>query len=106
MVRPIKNAEKGFLLRPLNFIFGAPSHIAILRALHCRMGMTGRDVARVAGLSQQGAAEGLRRLERAGMVKRLPVGNAYLYTLNTELKIVREGLLPMLEREQAGELAE
>lgn len=106
MVRPIKDADKGFLSRPLNLIFGAPSHIAILRALRLPMGMTGRDVARAAGLSQQGAAAALASLVRTGVVKCLHVGRANLYTLNTELKIMQEGILPLLEKEFAGALGE
>jgi predicted nucleotidyltransferase len=100
MARPLKEADARFLLRPLTVIFGAPSHVALLRALgRSGTGMTGREVARTAGVAQQSAAEGLARLERAGVVKSIPVGRAYLYTLNRELKIVREGILPLLEKE-------
>jgi predicted nucleotidyltransferase len=100
MVRPLKGAEARFLLRPLNVIFGAPSHVALLRALaRSGMGMTGREVARAAGVAQQSASEGLARLERAGVVKSIPAGRAYLYTLNRELKIVHEGILPLIEKE-------
>jgi predicted nucleotidyltransferase len=100
MVRPLKEADARFLLRPLNVIFGAPSHVALLRTLaRSGTGMTGREVARAAGVAQQSATDGLARLERTGVVKSIPAGRAYLYTLNRELKIVREGIFPLLEKE-------
>lgn len=100
MVRPLKRAASGFLRRPLDAIFGAPSHVALLRALaHAGSGLTGRQVAREAGVAQQAVLEGLARLERSGIVTKIAAGRAYLFRLQRERLVVREGLLPLLEAE-------
>lgn len=100
MARPLKSAAGRFLLRPLNVVFGAPSHVAILRALAgAAGGLTGREVARAAGVAPRAAMEGLRRLEEAGIVRHTPVGRAYLFELCRDHRLVRGGLLPLLERE-------
>ncbi|MBI2933922.1 MAG: nucleotidyltransferase domain-containing protein [Planctomycetes bacterium] len=100
MVRPLGNARRRFLLRPLNVIFGAPSHVALLRALaQAGRGLTGREVARAARVAQRAALDGLVRLEQAGVVRRTPAGRAFLYELRRERHLVRTGILPLLERE-------
>jgi predicted nucleotidyltransferase len=100
MVRPLKVAGGRFLLRPLNVVFGAPSHVAILRALFgAGRGLTGREVARTAGIAQRSAMEGLDRLEEARLVRRTPVGRAYLFELDREHRLMKKGILPLLERE-------
>jgi len=63
MARPLKVARGKFLLRPLNVVLGAPSHVALLRALSgAGRGLTGGEVARAAGVAQRAAMEGLARL--------------------------------------------
>jgi len=100
MVRPLKVAQGKFLLRPLNVVFGAPSHVALLRALSgAGRGLTGREVARAAGVAQRAAMEGLARLEGAGLVRRTPAGRAYLYELRRDHRLVRGGILPLLDLE-------
>lgn len=100
MARPLKGAQGRFLLRPLNVIFGAPSHVAILRALAgADRGLTGREVARAAGVAPRAAMEGLSRLEKAGVARSTPVGRAYLFELRRDHRLVRTGLLPLLQKE-------
>jgi predicted nucleotidyltransferase len=100
MARPLKQAQGRFLLRSLNAIFGAPSHVALLRALALGgRGLTGREVARAAGVAQRAGLDGLARLEDAGIVRRTPAGRAFLYELRREHRLVRKGLLPLLEQE-------
>lgn len=102
MVRPLRRVSGGFLYRPLDVVFGAPSHIAILRALNgAASGLTGRQVAKGAGIAQGAAAEGLRKLVRAKIVRQQPAGRAFLYTLNRDLPLVDSAVQPMLEFERS-----
>ena len=100
MARPLKLGGRKFLLRPLNAVFGAPSHVALLRALAgAGRGLTGREVARAAGVAQRAALDALARLEEAGIVRRTPAGRANVYELKREHRLVRSALLPLFEQE-------
>jgi len=100
MARPLKSASRRFLLRPLNVVFGAPGHIAVLRALHgASRGLTGREVARAAGIAQGAAMNGLDRLEAARLVRRTPAGRAYLFDLDRDHRLLKWGILPLLDQE-------
>jgi predicted nucleotidyltransferase len=100
MARRLKAAGGKFLLRPLNVIFGAPSHVALLRALtQAGRGLTGREVARAAGVAQRAGLDGLARLENAGIVRRTPAGQAYVFELRRDHRLVRSGIVPLLEQE-------
>lgn len=100
MVRRLKAAGSRFLLRPLNVIFGAPSHVAILRALvQAGRALTGREVSRAAGVAQRAGLEGLARLEAAGVVRRTPAGRAFIFDLRREHRLVAAGIVPLLEVE-------
>lgn len=90
-----------YLRRPLDAALEAPSHLAILRVLRDRAtGMTGREIARAAGLSHMAAHDSLARLEGMGVVRRLPAGRAYLFELNRKHWLVKRALLPLLEAER------
>lgn len=103
MARRLKTADGKFLLRPLNVIFGVPSHVALLRALtHAGRGLTGREVARAAGVAQRAGLDGLARLENAGIVRRTPAGQANVFELRREHRLVQRAILPLFEQE--GEL--
>ncbi len=55
--------------RPLDQVFAAPSHIAILRALlDSAEGMSGRQVARLAEVNHQACAVALGRLEELSVL--------------------------------------
>lgn len=100
MARPLRQAQGRFLLRSLNVIFGAPSHVALLRALaQAGRGLTGREVARAAGVAQRAGLDGLARLEETGIVRKTPAGRAFLYELRREHRLVGKGILPLLEQE-------
>ncbi len=100
MVRPLRVAGTRFSSRPLDVVLGAPSHIAILRALrHAVGGLTGREVARQARIAPYAAMGGLARLESAGVIRRRPAGRAYLFELRGNRLLVKEGLLPLLDLE-------
>ena len=102
MSRTLKSSGGRFLLRPLNVLFGAPGHVSILRALaQAGRGLTGRETARAAGVAQRAGLDGLGRLEDAGVVRRTPAGRAFLFELRRDNRLVREGILPLLEAEAA-----
>ena len=57
--------------RPLDEALAAWSHLAVLRALQdAALGMTGRELARQAGLSHRACHNALNRLERLHLVQR------------------------------------
>lgn len=102
MVRPLSHRNVGYLRHPLDLIFGAPSHIAVLRAVTQRdQGATGAELARVARTTNQAALDSLGRLEEVGIVSRLPMGRGYLFRLNRSHHLVKYGLLPLLHEEIA-----
>jgi predicted nucleotidyltransferase len=87
--------------RPLDRVFAAPSHIAILRALQdTAEGMSGRQVARLAGINHQACAIALGRLEELGVVRRQGAGQSQLFQLNREHGLVRDLLVPLLAQER------
>lgn len=102
MVRPLASRDRDFARHPLNVLFGAPSHIAVLRTLFwAGAGMTGRAIARMSGVAVQAAHEALGRLEEAGLVRWLPQGRAHVYELCREHFLVSRGIGPILEAEAA-----
>jgi len=93
--------RKNTILRPLDIIFSAPSHIAILRALkNVKEGLSGREVARRAGINHQTCADALIRLESRGVILRLGSGKTQLFRLNHNSSLVGSVILPMLAAEQ------
>lgn len=100
MVRRVDRQARGYLRRPLNVLFAAPSHAAVLRALaHRARGASGMEIARAAGVAHQATLDSLARLETVGIVSRLPLGRGYLFSLNREHGLVQRGLLPLLDEE-------
>lgn len=93
--------QNGILRTPLNRIFYAPSHIAVLRALIDSLeGMSGREVARQAGINHQSCAQAISRLEEVGILQRRGSGKTQLIRLNRENFLVKELLLPLLKKER------
>ncbi len=57
--------------RPLDHILSARSQIAVLRVLlDSAHGLTGREIARQAGMNHQACIEALSRLETLGLLRR------------------------------------
>ena len=87
--------------RPLDQIFAATSHVAVCRALlDTAEGMSGRQVARQAGINHQTCAVALGRLEDIGIVRRQGSGQTQLFRLNRENLLVRDLLIPLLTKER------
>lgn len=94
--------QTSFLNSPLNWVFSAPSNIAVIRALKdSREGMSGRAAARAAGFTHQACRRALRDLESAGIIVRQGAGHTQLVRLNFENILVKEALLPMFRAEKS-----
>ncbi|HEX4048447.1 MAG TPA: hypothetical protein VH309_11460 [Elusimicrobiota bacterium] len=92
--------QRGHLARPLDAIFGSASRLAALRALAgARESMSGRQVARRAGINHQAAALALKDLEKAGVVQRREASRAILWRLDRRRFLVDEALLSLFEAE-------
>lgn len=84
----------------LNHIFSSRSRIAVLRVLqHYKIGITGREIARLTGLSPKSALSALSLLENIKIIKRVIGGRDHLFTLNRDNYLVKNGILPILQIE-------
>jgi predicted nucleotidyltransferase len=93
--------RRSLFRRPLDRIFSAPSHVAILRALlDSAEGMSGRRIARLADVNHQACATALGRLEEVGVVQRQGAGQSQLFRLNREHVLVRDLIVPLLKKER------
>jgi predicted nucleotidyltransferase len=91
----------GVFRRPLDAVFAAPSHLALLRVLaESPHGASGRELARLAGLSHQAANNALARLTELGLVRRVGRGRTFLYVLNTAHTLFTRLIRPLLRGEQ------
>lgn len=98
MIPPKSRA--GYLRHPLDALFGAPAHVAILRALRrFPMGATGRQLSAAAGLYPQAVLDGLARLEWIGLARKRVAGRSYLFELNRRHWLSRQVLPGLLDRE-------
>jgi predicted nucleotidyltransferase len=89
------------LKHPLSSVFAVSSHLAILRALQDnREGLSGRAIAREAGINHQACAVALRKLEAIGVVKRQGADRTQLIRLNFDNYLVRDLILPLLRKER------
>ncbi|MBI4056862.1 MAG: MarR family transcriptional regulator [Elusimicrobia bacterium] len=95
------NSRTSLLEHPLDWIFSAPSHIAVLRALRdSKEGMSGRAVAREAGINHQACAQAIKRLEAQGVIRRQGSGQTQLIHLNFDNVLVQEVLLSLVRKER------
>lgn len=93
--------KPSLLDRPLDWILAAPSHLAVLRALmDTQEGMSGRALARQAGINHQTCAQTVRRLEALGVVQRQGSGKTQLIRMNFEHVLIERGVLPLLRKER------
>ena len=91
---------KGHLARPLDAVLSAPSRLAVLRALfRAKSPLSGRALARSAGINHQGAAVALAALAKLGLVERRPAGRSDEWRLDRRRWLMTELLLPLFERE-------
>ncbi len=91
---------KGHLARPLDAVLSAPSRLAVLRAMvRAKSPLSGRALARIAGINHQGAAVALAALAKLGLVERRPAGRSDQWRLDRNRWLMSELLLPLFERE-------
>lgn len=84
----------------LNHIFSSSSHIAVIRSLqYHKIGITGREIARLSGLSPKSALYALSSLENIKIVNRVVGGRDHLFTLNRQNYLVKNGIIPLLQIE-------
>ena len=75
--------KHSFTQYPMQEIFSAPSHIAILRVLNqITQGISGRELARRAAINDRTCRLALGRLERFGVVENMGTGKIKLFRLN------------------------
>ncbi len=90
-----------FVSSPLDWVFAAPSHAPLLRALKdSAEGMSGRAAARAAGINHQACKLALDRLEALGVVRRRGGGRTQLVSLNFDNALVQGALLPLYRSEK------
>jgi len=93
--------QLNLLEHPLSWVFSQSGSIAVLRALmDNREGMSGRAVARAAGMNHQTCAVAVNRLELLGLLKRQGSGKIQLIRLNSKNLLIRDLLLPLLRSER------
>jgi predicted nucleotidyltransferase len=84
----------------LDEIFSRWSNVAVLRALNkYAVGISGREVARVAGITVKNCFIALNDLEDIGIVTRIRGGRDHLFSLNREHFLVKQGIIPLLQVE-------
>lgn len=84
----------------LDEVFSTWSNIAVFRVLKKHViGISGREVARLAGMSPKNCLITLSALENLGMVNRVRGGRDHFFSLNREHIIVEEVVLPALKAE-------
>ncbi|MBU2444104.1 MAG: nucleotidyltransferase domain-containing protein [Bacteroidetes bacterium] len=82
-------------------IFSSRSNIAVLRVLQdTAISKTGREIARLTGISPKTCLISLTSLENFSIVKRQRGGRDHLFSLNREHLLVSEGILPILSLER------
>jgi len=85
----------------LDEIFPRWSNVAVLRALNkYAIGISGREVARAAGIAVKNCFTALNDLEDIGIVKRVRGGRDHLFSLNRQHFLVKQGITPLFEIEK------
>jgi predicted nucleotidyltransferase len=87
--------------RVLDHVFSTWSHIAVLRALQdTAHPLTGREVARLAGMNHRSCLRALSALEDLHLMTRQRGGRDHLFALNRDHILVKRAILPLLAQER------
>ena len=85
-------------------ILGQPSRVSLLRVLaQAEKPETGRRLAARSGLSPRAGHQTLHRMVQLGLVRQVPSGKAFLFSLERQHPTVAKALLPLFEYERAEE---
>jgi predicted nucleotidyltransferase len=84
----------------LSEIFSARSNVTVMRAMkNSLVGLTGREISRMAGISPKTCLETLTTLENLGIVNRIRGGRDHIFSINRINYLVKKIILPLLEGE-------
>ncbi|MCL4551823.1 MAG: nucleotidyltransferase domain-containing protein [Bacteroidetes bacterium] len=85
----------------LDEVFSRWSNLAVLRALNKRaVGLSGREVARIAGITNKNCFTALADFENLGIVNCERGGREHSYKLNRQHALVEEAIIPLLQYEE------
>ena len=89
------------IYKVLDNVFSTRSNIAVLRVLkEVKIGLSGREIAKQAGLSAPSALETLSTLENLNIVSRQRGGREHFFFLNREHFLVKKIIVPNLNSEK------
>ena len=92
--------KHSFTQYPIQEIFSAPSHIAILRVLNqITQGISGRELARRAAINDRTCRLALGRLEQFGIIENMGTGKIKLFRLNRKNYFAKTVLPPLFAGE-------
>lgn len=87
--------------KPLDELFSTWSDIAVMRVLkNYNTGLSGREIARLSGMTAKSAIRTLSRLEDLGVISRIRGGREHFFSLNRKHYLVQEIILHILECEE------
>jgi predicted nucleotidyltransferase len=87
--------------RILDHLFTSPGIIAVLRELDLRkVGITGREIARLSGITHRSALKALDNLEALKLVQRQVAGKAYYFTINRSHYLYCNVISPVFDAER------
>ena len=87
--------------RILEHLFTSPGIIAVLRQLDLRkVGITGREIARLSGITHRSALKALDNLEALKIVQRQIAGKAYYFTINRSNYLYHNVIGPIFKAER------
>ena len=93
--------NQSFTTYPLQEVFRAPSHIAILRVLNqLNQGISGRELARRARINDRTCRLSLKRLEYLNIIEYLGAGKTKLVKLNRKNYFIKSILPEIFKEEQ------
>lgn len=85
----------------LDSVFSTRSNLAVLRTLQdSKTGLSGRQIARNAGISHRTSLKCLTELESLSIVRRQRGGRDHLFLLNRDHFLYANGIQPLLEMER------
>jgi predicted nucleotidyltransferase len=84
----------------LNELFSARSNVVVIRAMkNSLVGLTGREISRLSGLSPKTCLETLTNLENLGVVNRIRGGRDHIFSYNRDNYLVKKFILPLMDAE-------
>lgn len=86
--------------RILDDILGPHSKVSVLRVLFAQDELSGREVARRAGLSPRAASLALTQLVKTGVLRRRAVGSTHLFSIDRRRHIVSSALAGLFGEEE------